>query len=135
MATVPTVTHARPRVLIVDDSRSVRATLVKHLESLYDAREAGDGLEAWETLLIDPGMSLVITDLSMPRLDGYGLLERMRGSRIARIRMLPVLVVSGAQEESEHARVRNAGATALIGKGATATELLAQLAQLLDPVT
>ncbi len=116
-----------PRVLIVDDSRIVRATLVKHLLGVFEPREANDGVEAWETLLIDPNIRIVITDLTMPRLDGYGLLERIRASRIARIRNMPVVVVSGAQEQVDQDRARAAGATDLIGKGMATAELLARL--------
>lgn len=124
----------RPRILVVDDSRSVRATLARHVEAAYDVREANDGVEAWETLLVDPSIRIVITDLTMPRLDGYGLLARIRESRIARIRTIPVLVMSGAQEQEEHDRVRVAGATRLIGKGTTAAELLACLGLLTSPL-
>src|ERR1700738_131995 len=84
----------KPRVLIVDDSRIVRATLIKHIEGMFDYREASDGEHAWETLLLDPHIRVVITDLTMPNLDGYGLLQRIRSSKIGRIRTLPVVVVS-----------------------------------------
>lgn len=118
---------SKPRVLIVDDSRIVRATLVKHIDGRFEPREATDGIEAWETLLIDPNIRFVITDLTMPRLDGYGLLERMRSSRIERIRTMPVVVVSGAQDPVDHDRARAAGATDLINKGMASDELLARL--------
>lgn len=118
---------SKPRVLIVDDSRIVRATLVKHMDGVFEPREANDGIEAWETLLIDPNIRIVITDLTMPRLDGYGLLERIRSSRIARIRSIPVAVVSGAQEQVDQDRARAAGATDLINKGMATAELLARL--------
>jgi len=120
-------TIQKPRVLIVDDSRIVRATLVKHLENSFDAREANDGMEAWETLLIDPNIRVVMTDLTMPRLDGYGLLKRIRESKIARIRSIPVVVITGAQEDDEYARAAAAGATDLVSKGMTTSELLARM--------
>ena len=72
---------SRPHALIADDSRIVRATLSKHLSDLFDFSEALDGEEAWEVLLRNDSVDLLITDLTMPRLDGYGLLQRMRGSR------------------------------------------------------
>lgn len=127
MSAVTNDLPSKPRVLIVDDSRIVRATLVKHMEGVFEPREANDGIEAWETLLIDPNIRIVMTDLTMPRLDGYGLLERIRGSRIARIRDIPVVVVSGAQEQVDHDRARAAGATDLINKGMATPELLARL--------
>lgn len=115
------------RVLIADDSRIVRATLVKHIEGVFDYREASDGVEAWETLLIDPNIRIVISDLTMPRLDGYGLLARIRASKIPRIKFIPVVVVSGAEELVDHERARAAGATDLIGKGMPAEQLRSRL--------
>ncbi len=122
----------KPRVLIVDDSRIVRTTLARQVETVYDVREAADGIEAWEMVLIDPTIRIVITDLTMPHLDGYGLLMRIRESRIARIRSMPVVVVSGAQETDEQERVRAAGATALVGKGTAGADLLICLASILQ---
>ncbi len=118
---------AKPRVLIADDSRIVRATLIKHIQGMFEFREALDGEEAWETLLIDPSIRVVITDLSMPKLDGYGLLSRIRNSEISRIRSLPVVVVSGSDEQSERDRAKAAGATDLITKGIGTAQLLSRL--------
>ena len=122
-----TVVSPRPRVLIADDSRIVRATLIKYIETLFEFREALDGEQAWETLLIDPNIRVVITDLSMPKLDGYGLLERIRSSKIVRIRSIPVVVVSGSDEQQERDRAKAAGATDLITKGIGAAQLLSRL--------
>ncbi|MBC7414469.1 MAG: response regulator [Herminiimonas sp.] len=124
---VSTDLPAKPRILIADDSRIVRATLIKHIEGIFEYREASDGLEAWETLLIDPNIQIVLSDLTMPRLDGYGLLARIRASKIARIRSLPVVIVSGSQDQPEQDRARAAGATDLIGKGMQPDALLFRL--------
>lgn len=118
---------AKPRVLIADDSRIVRATLIKRIEGMFEFREALDGEEAWQTLLIDPTIRVVITDLTMPKLDGYGLLERIRQSKISRIRNLPVVVVSGSDEAEERDRAKAAGATDLITKGIGTAQLLSRL--------
>ena len=117
----------KPRVLIADDSRIVRATLIKHIEGMFEFREALDGEEAWETLLIDPNIRVVITDLTMPKLDGYGLLKRIRSSKINRIREIPVVVVSGSDESEERERAKAAGATDLITKGIGTAQLLSRL--------
>jgi two-component system cell cycle response regulator len=118
---------AKPRVLIADDSKIVRATLIKHIQGMFEFREALNGEEAWETLLIDPNIRVVITDLSMPKLDGYGLLTRIRTSEINRIRSLPVVVVSGSDEQAERDRAKAAGATDLITKGIGTAQLLSRL--------
>ncbi|HYC42694.1 MAG TPA: response regulator [Noviherbaspirillum sp.] len=117
----------KPRVLIADDSRIVRATLIKHIEGMFEFREALDGEQAWETLLLDPSIRVVITDLTMPKLDGYGLLKRIRGSKISRIRDVPVIVVSGSDESEERERAKAAGATDLITKGIGTAQLLSRL--------
>lgn len=117
----------KPRVLIADDSRIVRATLIKQIEGMFEFREALDGEQAWETLLLDPSIRVVITDLTMPKLDGYGLLQRIRGSKISRIREIPVVVVSGSDDHEERERVKGAGATDLITKGIGTAQLLSRL--------
>lgn len=117
----------KPRVLIADDSRIVRAALIKHIEGMFEFREALDGEEAWEALLLDPSIRVVITDLTMPKLDGYGLLQRIRSSRIGRIREIPVVVVSGSDEQQERDRAKAAGATDLITKGIGTAQLLSRL--------
>jgi two-component system cell cycle response regulator len=117
----------KPRVLIADDSKLVRATLIKHIEGMFEFREASDGEHAWETLLLDPNIRVVITDLTMPNLDGYGLLHRIRSSKISRIRNIPVMVVSGSEDEEDRERARAAGATDLITKGIATVQLLSRL--------
>jgi PleD family two-component response regulator len=117
----------KPVALIVDDSRIVRATLMKHVQDLFDFREALDGEDAWESLLRDPDIQLVITDLTMPRLDGYGLLQRMRASPMRRLKEMPVVVVSGSDDPEERERARACGATDLITKGMPTAQLTARL--------
>jgi len=126
-APTPLDIAVKPRVLIADDSRIVRATLIKHIEGMFDFREALDGEQAWETLLLDPSIRVVITDLTMPKLDGYGLLQRIRNSKVTRIRTIPVVVVSGSDEQEEKDRARAAGANDLITKGIGTAQLLSRL--------
>lgn len=125
--TSPVDISLKPRVLIADDSRIVRATLIKHIQGMFEFREALDGEQAWEILLLDPNIRVLITDLTMPKLDGYGLLARIRGSKISRIRNIPVVVVSGSDEQQERDRAKAAGATDLITKGIGTAQLLSRL--------
>lgn len=117
----------QPRILIVDDSRMVRASIVKHIKGKFDIREEGDGEAGWQTLMADPGIQVLISDLSMPKLDGYGLLKRVRESVIARIREMPVIMISGDEDESARNRAKELGATDFITKGIGTVELLARL--------
>jgi len=121
-----------PRVLIVDDSRMIRATIIKHLRGHFDYREEGDGEAGWQAVVLDHSIRAVITDLSMPVLDGYGLLSRIRNSRLARIRDIPVVLISGEEDETARERARALGASDFITKGAGATELRARLDSLIQ---
>ncbi len=120
-----------PRILVVDDSRMVRASIVKHIRGRFEAREEPDGEAAWEALLVDPAIEIVLTDIGMPRLDGYGLLERLRASKLPRVRDLPVVIISGDEDESARERALALGANGFVTKGAGGVELLATLMSLL----
>jgi len=118
---------SRPHALIADDSRIVRATLSKHLSELFDFSEALDGEEAWECLLRNETVDLLITDLTMPRLDGYGLLRRMRASRSGHLRDMPVVVLSGTDDADERREAKEVGATDLITKGMPTASLISRM--------
>jgi PleD family two-component response regulator len=101
--------------------------LMKHMRYLFEFVEALDGEQAWQALLDNDDIDLLVTDLTMPRLDGYGLLRRMRASQSRRIREMPVVVISGSDDADEHLRAREAGATDVIAKGMATPRLLARL--------
>lgn len=126
-----TETLALPKILIVDDSRMVRASIIKNIKGRFDIREEGDGEAGWQTLLLDAGIQVLISDLTMPKLDGYGLLQRIRDSSISRIRDLPVIMISGDEDESARNRAKECGATDFITKGIGTAELLARLEALI----
>lgn len=121
-----------PCVLIVDDSRMVRAAIAKTVQGAYDVREADNGDAGWKLLLEDASIQVVISDLSMPEVDGYALLERIRASKLSRIRDMPVLMISGSEEEVERKRASALGASDFITKGIGKAELLARLEALSD---
>ena len=123
-----------PHVLVADDSRIVRATVCKHLRDHFVVREEANGEDAWAALLLDPDIRVVISDLSMPRLDGYGLLARIRGSEISRLREMPVIMISGDEDEDSRRRAKDLGADDFISKGIGTAELLARMGTLLKLV-
>ena len=109
--------HNPPRVLIVDDSRMVRATIAKQIRGTFDVREEADGEAGWQALLVDPTVSVVVSDIGMPVLDGYGLLERIRDSKVSRIHDLPVIIISGEEDADSREKARQLGANDFITKG------------------
>jgi two-component system cell cycle response regulator len=121
------VAAARPRVLIADDSRIVRASITQHIRDRFDIREVTDGEAAWQAILLDAAIRVVLTDLTMPKVDGFELLTRVRSSKVQRIRELPVIVISGEDEVAERERAAQIGATDFVQKGAGAAELISRL--------
>ena len=117
----------KPRVLIADDSRIVRASIVQHLRDRFDIREVTDGEAAWQAVLLDSSIRVVITDLTMPKVDGFELLNRVRSSKVQRNRELPIVIISGEDETVERERAASIGATDFIQKGVGAAELLARM--------
>ena len=80
------------RVLLCDDEIHIlKAAEIKLTRSGYDVVTANDGLEAWESIKLQTP-DLVITDCQMPRLDGLGLIQRIRENTATR--NLPVLMLS-----------------------------------------
>jgi diguanylate cyclase (GGDEF)-like protein len=116
-----------PRILVVDDSKVIRNAAQKMLGREFDVVTAEDGKEAWDFLEIDHSIRVVFTDLTMPGLDGYELLRKIRTSPDTGIQSLPVIVVTGA-EDSEAARVRvlDLGATDFIAKPFATIDLMAR---------
>jgi diguanylate cyclase (GGDEF)-like protein len=87
------------RILAVDDSRVMRRAMGKVLGKEYDVVEAEHGEDAWTLLLNDPGIHIVFTDLSMPYLDGFGLLDRMRNSDNPHLQDMPVIIITGKEDD------------------------------------
>jgi two-component system cell cycle response regulator len=115
------------RLLVVDDSKVVRVTARKILGNHFETVEALDGENAWDILTSEAPFSLVISDLSMPNLDGFGLLERIRHTHLPHISNLPVIIITGANDsEAIKKRATEAGATDFIGKPFDSVHLLAR---------
>jgi diguanylate cyclase (GGDEF)-like protein len=131
----PAIEQAKKRVLVVDDSKFVRKTFATILRGSFEVREEADGEAAWSAIEGDRSIVMVFTDLDMPKLNGFGLLARMRASTEVRIRELPVVVISGVEEQANKQRAREAGAHDFIAKSADATEVLARLENVLRLVS
>ena len=117
----------KQRLLIVDDSKVIRVTARKILKDHFETVEAVDGENAWEILGSEAPFSLIVSDLTMPGLDGYGLLERIRSSHQPHIQNIPVIVITGSNDsEAVKERATTAGATDFIGKPFDAVDLLAR---------
>lgn len=117
----------KSRILIADDSATIRATLAKAVKDEFFAIGASNGDEAWKLLEKDPSIELVVTDLAMPGLDGFGLIRRMRASENSRIHNTPVIVVTGANDTEARERAFVEGANDFIAKTSDHVEFLARV--------
>jgi two-component system cell cycle response regulator len=120
-------TVARPCILVVDDSRLIRRSITKILGEHYELIEAADGEDGWEKLVQSNAIKMVISDLSMPRLDGFGLLNRLRTSQIQRLNDIPVIVLTGNEDDDPtRQKALAAGATDFVTKPFDGVQLLAR---------
>jgi len=122
------------RVLIVDDSKFVRTTFNRILSSSFAVREVADGEAGWQAIETDPSIVMVVSDLDMPKMDGFGLLQKVRGAADRRIKELPIIIISGNQNEAAKKRARDMGANDFISKEADAPEVLSRIDNLLKLV-
>ena len=110
------------RVLVVDDSKSVRTLLTMALaQNGCEVTEAEDGQAALEVLDGRP-LDVVVCDLNMPRLDGMGFLRELRLD--PRYRRVPVLVLTTETRDERKLALRTGGAQAYLKKPCHPGDLL-----------
>jgi diguanylate cyclase (GGDEF)-like protein len=118
---------AKPKILVVDDSKLIRASFAKYLGSEFDVQLCDNGAQALAALEHADDFSLIFTDLAMPGMDGYELLERIRNSDNAALRDMPVIIVTGKDDdEQDKERILGLGATDFITKPFHSSELLSR---------
>jgi two-component system chemotaxis response regulator CheY len=101
-------------VLTVDDSRTMREMLLMALKAAgYNVLQADDGLNGLEVLKMQRA-DVIITDINMPRLDGFGFIENVRQD--TKHRAVPILVLTTESDQEKKSRARSAGATGWIVK-------------------
>ena len=104
----------KTKVLAIDDSRTIRNLLAATLEEAgFEYVSAVDGREGID-MYEDVAPDVVITDINMPNLDGFGVIEELRGTDINS--KVPILVLTTESAPEMKARARTAGATGWITK-------------------
>jgi two-component system chemotaxis response regulator CheY len=102
------------KILTVDDSRTMRDMLRLALTAAgFDVVQAVDGLDGLDVLNRE-NPELVITDINMPKMDGFGFIEGAR--KIERFRVAPILVLTTESDPEKKQRARASGATGWIVK-------------------
>ena len=101
-------------ILVIDDSITTRTLERNILEAAgYRVISACDGQEGLEVLMTTGGIDLVVTDIDMPRMDGFELCQRIRHGHFSH---MPVIMVTSRNTEEEKVRGSQAGADAFIVK-------------------
>ncbi len=113
-------------ILTVDDSRTLRDMLRLALSGAgHTVIQADDGVHGVEVLDKAGLVDVIITDINMPRMDGYGFIEHVR--RGTTNKMTPILVLTTESEPAKKMRARDAGATGWIVKPFDPDKLLAAI--------
>lgn len=114
--------RGKPLILVIDDDPSIRQTLSRELALAgYDTLAADDGIEGASRFAAEHP-DLVITDLAMPRADGYAVIAAVR-----RVDATPVIVLSVRGEEEDKVRALDLGADDYVTKPFSLRELLARV--------
>jgi two-component system chemotaxis response regulator CheY len=118
------------RILVVDDSPTIRRMMIASLRSLRDVEfdEANNGLEAIERLALAP-VSLLFLDLNMPDIHGVEVIEFVRGHQS--YSAIPICVVTTRGDEESRAQVLKAGANVYLTKPFTPQQIIAEANRLL----
>jgi signal transduction histidine kinase len=126
LQTIPSSTFPLPtsRILLADDNADMREYVRRLLAGRYEVTTVADGEEALATALQQP-FDLVLTDVMMPKLDGFGLLRELRADE--RTRDLPVIMLSARAGEEARVEGLTAGADDYLIKPFSARELLARV--------
>jgi CheY-like chemotaxis protein len=112
LATPPSPSKG-PIVLLVEDHTDTRQMYAEFLRTSFDIVEASDGRQALELARARPP-AVLVTDLSLPGMDGFELIAQMRGDPATRT--VPVVCLSGYGGEGHEARARAAGCDRIIQK-------------------
>ncbi len=115
---------ARPRILLADDNADMREYVARLLSTRFEVTAVANGREALEAALARRP-DLVLSDVMMPQLDGFGLLKRMRAE--AALEAVPIILLSARAGEEKRVEGLDAGADDYLTKPFHARELLAKV--------
>jgi signal transduction histidine kinase/DNA-binding response OmpR family regulator len=116
------------RIVLADDNADMRDYVLRLLGEGWRVEAVGDGERALETVMREPP-DLLIADVMMPKLDGFGLLQAVRSSD--RTRTVPVILLSARAGEEARLEGLRAGADDYLVKPFSARELLARVESML----
>jgi len=123
----------KPKILFVDDSKTVRKSAAKILSEDYSVFEASNGKEAWDMVQMDHSFDVIFADIQMPDMNGLQFLQKVRSIDNFRTAQLPVIMITGHSDS--HAAMRavfEMGATGFISKPFSDIDLISRAHSYLD---
>ncbi len=125
----PVKLNTAPVVLVVDDSLTMRKVLGRTLEREgYQVITAKDGMDALQ-ILQETQPDIILSDIEMPRMDGFELTRNVRGD--SRTANTPLIIISSRTAEKHRNLAQELGVNAFLGKPVQDDELMAQISMLL----
>ena len=120
----PNIDKLSQTILVVDDAALIRRRIEASLRAYgYTTHACSDGLEAWNWLQVNPNPALIITDIEMPNLDGFTLIENCRQNDWD----FPIIVISSRLAEEWGQEARRLGGTDFLTKGFSTRELIGKI--------
>lgn len=119
----------KTHVLIIEDNVYVKSLLEQFLNPNFEVTVKSDGKEALEWLEDSNTTDLIISDIMMPNLDGYQLLDNVKSS--AYLHDIPVIMLSGLEKSEERIKCFELGAADYIVKPFNPQELQIRISRLI----
>ena len=127
-----TADRSATRILLIDDSLSVRKFIGRMLQAAgYQVDTAVDGEEGLRKAALE-SYRLIITDLEMPKMNGYEVIQSLRD--LPRTRTTPIMVMTTRAADKHRQIAMNLGANAYIAKPIEERSLIREVAQCLETV-
>jgi diguanylate cyclase (GGDEF)-like protein len=120
-------TPPRPRVLALGGAPIIRGAIGEPLRERFDVREVGDAEAAWQAVLLDSSIRVLVGDVMLPTMRTFELIARLRASKVQRIRELPVIVLVGGGNAGDSKRTLELEATELVINDAPAEDIAGEL--------
>jgi CheY-like chemotaxis protein len=117
-------------ILLVDDKIQLLALLKQILKSRYDVVLKYNGLEAIEWIQQGNLPDLILTDIQMPKMDGFQFLQTIKGSGV--FSEIPVIILSGRESSQDRIECLRQGASDYISKPFNPEELLVRIEKWLE---
>ena len=125
----PAADSPKPTILVVEDNPDLQEYIRLILSEKYNVVTAGHGQAALDSLLPDANCQLVLSDLMMPVMDGYQLLERLKSDDVTR--HIPVIMLTARAEAQDRLKALRIGVDDYLTKPFDEEELLARIENLL----